>query len=85
MRSSEDDNTASVLETKALSISEDDKAACVSGVSCSTAEITATATETAYTSNEDSMSHTSGNDMDEDFGEDEQNFHCCFNIIFKTC
>ena len=34
---------------------------------CSTAEILATATEAAYASNEDSISHTSGNDMDEDF------------------
>ena len=44
--------------------------------SCSTAEIMATS-EATYTSNENSMSHTGGNDRDEDFKaweEDEQNF-----------
>ena len=77
MRSSEDDNTASVRGTKALSTNEDDNAASVSRASCSTAEITATAIEAAYTSNEDSMSHASRNYMDKDFKaweEDEQNF-----------
>ena len=62
---------------KALSTSEDDKTASVNRDSCSTAEVTATATEEAYTSNEDSVSHTGGNDMNEDFKaweDDEQNF-----------
>ena len=51
--------------------------ASVSRDSCSTSDVTAMAAEEGYTSNEDSLSHTAGNDMDKDFKaweDDEQNF-----------
>lgn len=68
--------TILTVGTKAATISEDDRIASVSRDSCSTSEVTATAVEEGYTSNEDSMSHNATNDMDEDFKawEDEQNF-----------
>ena len=43
---------------------EDDNA---TNTSSSTAEVTITAVDEGHTSNEDSISHTGGNDMDEDF------------------
>ena len=67
-------NTA--VGTKAATTSEDDRTASISRDSCSTSEVSATAVEEGYTSNEDSMPHNASNDMDEDFKpwEDEQNF-----------
>lgn len=60
---------------------EDVKTASISRDSCSTSKvITPTVVEQGYTSNEDSVTHTAGNDMDEDDEEfkawenDEQNF-----------